>query len=42
MEPSQTDSLQEQLNVMVSIGMDQPIETLIRYYFYLLLLDIRV
>jgi len=37
------DPVEEQLNQMVSLGMDHPIETLIRDYPYLVILvDIRV
>jgi len=43
MEPSQTGSVQEQMNVMVTMGIDRPIETMIRDYPYLVLLvEIRV
>jgi len=37
MEPSQTYSVQEQLDVMVCRGMDEPIETMIKNRPYLVL-----
>jgi len=35
MEPSQTYSLEEKLDVMVTAGMDEPIETMIEIHPYL-------
>ena len=35
MEPSQTYTLEEQLDVMVGLGMDEPVETIIKDYPYL-------